>query len=63
MEIVGLKNFVSDDVNKLIAKFVGMPIHPIAKVLQSEICKIYKIKTLLKMKNSENVFTKAYLTR
>ena len=24
MEIVGLKNFVQDDINKLIAKFVGV---------------------------------------
>ena len=53
MEIVGLKNFVQDDVNKLIAKFVGMPVHPIAKALQNEICKIYKIKTFGKFENEK----------
>ena len=53
MEIVGLKNIVQDDVNKLIAKFVGMPIHPIAKALQNEICKIYKIKTFGKFENEK----------
>ena len=34
MEIVGLKNFVQDDVNKLIAKFVGMPVHPVAVMVK-----------------------------
>ena len=28
MEIVGLKQKVDDDINKLIAKFVGFPSHP-----------------------------------
>ena len=34
MEIVGLKNCVPDDVNKLIAKFVGLKPHPIATHLK-----------------------------
>ena len=34
MEIVGLKNFVDDDVNKLIAKFVGFKPHPLTKMLK-----------------------------
>ena len=34
MEIVGLKNFVQDDVNKLIAKFVGFKPHPVAILLK-----------------------------
>ena len=34
MEIVGLKKFVQDDINKLIAKFVGVKPHPIAKLLK-----------------------------
>ena len=32
MEIVGLKNFVQDDVNKLIAKFVGFKSKPVAEI-------------------------------
>ena len=31
MEIVGLKNFVQDDINKLIFKFVGFK-HPVAEM-------------------------------
>ena len=37
MEIVGLKNFVQDDVNKLTAKFVGVKPHPLAKVMAEAI--------------------------
>ena len=37
MEIVGLKNFIHDDVNKLIAKFVGRPVHPTAKLINEHI--------------------------
>ena len=33
MEIVGLKNLIPDDVNKLIFKFVGVTPHPQAKML------------------------------
>ena len=33
MEIVALKNFVQDDVNRLIAKFVGVKPHPAALAL------------------------------
>ena len=36
MEIVGLKNFVSDDVNKLIFKFVGFK-HPVARLFDAHI--------------------------
>ena len=45
MEIVGFWQKVDDDINKLICKFVGLPVHPIAKALKIEICRIYKIKT------------------
>ena len=38
MEIVGLKKFVQDGVNKLIAKFVGFPVHPLVKLLRDAIC-------------------------
>ena len=34
MEIVGLENFVQDDVNKIIAKFVGFKPHPVTKDLK-----------------------------
>ena len=34
MEIVGLKNFVQDDANNLIAKFVGFKSHPLAELLK-----------------------------
>ena len=37
MEIVGLKQKVDDDVNKLIAKFVGLPVHPVVKLLRKAI--------------------------
>ena len=33
MEIVGLKQKVDNDINKLIAKFVGIKPHPLAKLL------------------------------
>ena len=35
MEIVGLKNFVPDDVNKIICKFVGVKPHPLARLLMT----------------------------
>ena len=38
MEIVGLKNFVQDDVNKLIFKFVGFK-HPVAEIFSKEVGK------------------------
>ena len=34
MEIVGFKQKVDDDINKRIAKFVGMPVHPVAVMLK-----------------------------
>ena len=34
MEIVGLTNFVQDDINKLTAKFVGVEPHPLAEILK-----------------------------
>ena len=34
MEITGLKQKVDDDINKLIAKFVGYPVHPTAKMIK-----------------------------
>ena len=37
MEIVGLKNFIPDDINNLIAKFVGVKPHPLAEILEKEI--------------------------
>ena len=37
MEIVGLKNFVQDDVNKLISKFVGFKHHVFKKLLPWEL--------------------------
>ena len=43
MEIVGLKQKVQDDVNKLIFKFVGVKIHPWAEKLKKEI--EYHLKT------------------
>jgi hypothetical protein len=42
MEIVGLKNFVQDDVNKLIVKFVGVKPHPLAKLLKPLIEEYYE---------------------
>ena len=33
MEIVGLKNFVPDNVNNLIFKFVGLKPHPLAEIM------------------------------
>ena len=33
MEVVGLKNFVQDDINKLISKFVGFK-HPVAEMFK-----------------------------
>ena len=36
MEVLGLKNFVQDDVNKLIAKFVGV-IHPVVALIRKAI--------------------------
>ena len=53
MEIVGLKQKVDNDINKLIAKFVGLPVHPIAKALKIEVCRIYKIKTFDKFENEK----------
>jgi hypothetical protein len=53
MEIVGLKQKVDNDINKLIAKFVGLPVHPLAKALKIEICRIYKIKTFDKFENEK----------
>ena len=38
MEIVGLKNFVQDDVNRLIAKFVGFK-HPVAEIFSKKVGK------------------------
>ena len=35
MEIVGLKQKVDDDINKLISKFVGLPVHPHARIMTS----------------------------
>jgi len=37
MEIVGLKFFVNDDINNLIAKFVGVKPHPLAENLEKQI--------------------------
>jgi hypothetical protein len=37
MEIVGLKHVVQDGVIKLIAKFVGLPVHPVVKLLRKAI--------------------------
>jgi DNA-binding transcriptional regulator YbjK len=37
MEIVGLKNIVPDDINKLIAKFVVVKMHPRAEILKKRI--------------------------
>ena len=37
MEIVGLKNFVPNEVNNLIAKFVGVKMHPCAEILKKQI--------------------------
>ena len=37
MEIVGLEQKVSDGINNLIAKFVGVKPHPLAEILESEI--------------------------
>ena len=37
MEIAGLKNFVQDDVNKLIAGFVGFKPHPLALIVGVQI--------------------------
>ena len=51
--IVGLIFGVPDKINNLISKFVGSPIHPIAKALQKEICRIYKIKTFGKFENEK----------
>ena len=41
MEVVGLKNFVQDDINKLIFKFVGFR-HPVAEILNSYIISIQR---------------------
>ena len=39
MEIVGLKKFVQDDINKLITKFVGVKPHPLTIELRYLISK------------------------
>ena len=46
MEIVGLKQKVDDDINKLIAKFVGFPSRPTAKIINERIQE-YKFDTNL----------------
>ena len=43
MEIVALKNFVPDDVNKLIFKFVGFKPHPLATLFKELIHEYYSI--------------------
>ena len=43
MEVVGLKNFVPDDVNKLIFKFVGFKPHPLAELFKALITEYYSI--------------------
>ena len=43
MEIVGLKNFVQDDVNKPIAKFVGFKPHPVAELLKPYFRTFYRV--------------------
>jgi hypothetical protein len=48
---VGLIRKVPDNINNLISKFVGFPVHPIAKALQTVICNIYKIKAFGKFEN------------
>ena len=42
MEIVGLIFFVQDDVNKLIAKFVGLPVHPVSEMFKVFLKKMEK---------------------
>ena len=37
MEIVGLKIFVPNEINNLIAKFVGVKMHPLAEMLEKAI--------------------------
>ena len=40
MEIIGLKQKVDDDINKLIAKFVGMKTHPITFTIKESFTNI-----------------------
>jgi hypothetical protein len=42
MEIVGLKFFVPNEINNLIAKFVGVKMHPLAEMLEKAIKRYLK---------------------
>ena len=43
MEIVGLKHKVDDDINKLIAKFVGLPVNPVADMIKHKIVQLFEL--------------------
>jgi len=43
MEVVGLKQKVDNDINKLIAKFVGLPVHPTADMIKNKIVQLFEL--------------------
>jgi hypothetical protein len=43
MEIIGLKQKVNDNINKLILKFVGLPVHPTANMIKQKIERVFKL--------------------
>ena len=55
MEILGLKNFVQDDVNKLIAKFVGFQ-SKTAKLIENELQKFLRWETKFEKQAREDKF-------